>query len=153
MTTKQVIDLADKTSDAQSYSTYGQTEWRRAIRLLDARGFDARSIEAILRSKWTRWAADATMPRRVLAGNLIAWMDTPRNHSRNAELLKEVAKLVKETFGTTETGADLAGQASGEDIADLIDFARRVAKLKTMPFTKLSSDASAILARIDGRTK
>jgi len=51
------VALAAKTSDAYSADSY--TNWTACARLLARLGYDEREAEAILRSKWTRWARDA----------------------------------------------------------------------------------------------
>lgn len=50
--------LAIKTCDAYSYDAYGADEWRKAIGHLIGLDYDNEQIEAIMRSKWTRWARD-----------------------------------------------------------------------------------------------
>jgi hypothetical protein len=51
--------LVEATADAYSFEAYGQHEWLKAIGYLMGMGYDDRQIEAVLRSKWTRWASDA----------------------------------------------------------------------------------------------
>lgn len=59
-TAQRVRDLTAATWEtAYSFSRYGAAGWRSAIRELIRRGFDNREIEAVLRSKFMRWAADA----------------------------------------------------------------------------------------------
>lgn len=52
--------LVNETSDAYSYDRYGEQGWRACVKLLIRRGYTAREIEAILRSKWMRWAGDSS---------------------------------------------------------------------------------------------
>ena len=52
-------DLAERTQDAHSYDRYGQTRWTRLIARFLTAQYSARQTEAIMRSKWTRWAMDA----------------------------------------------------------------------------------------------
>lgn len=56
LTETQIKDLAHSTSDAYSFDRYAN--WEEVVRKLARRGLDARQIEAVVRSKWTRWAAD-----------------------------------------------------------------------------------------------
>lgn len=58
--TDQQADYIANTSmnDAYSGARYGSAQWRKAARMLAVKGFTAEEIEAILRSKLTRWAAD-----------------------------------------------------------------------------------------------
>ena len=55
LTTKE---LAEKTSDAYSYDRYNS--WEACVKKLRKAGYDDMQIEAILRSKITRWAADSS---------------------------------------------------------------------------------------------
>lgn len=158
--TKRVIDLADRTEDAYSFPTYGQREWRRAIRLLLDRGYNDRGIEAILRSKMTRWAADARPANAKPRGDdVILYIDNPRNKVTAAT----ITRLAQETFNDDGTdigtptfpkakrteGADLAGDCEGEDVADLIDLALMAAG--GAHSIDLAARAKAILARIEAR--
>jgi len=155
MTTKDVIALADKTADAYSHDRYGRTEWRKAIRLLGVRGHGAREIEAILRSKWTRWAADGSdRPEKPRAQDLIRFMDEPRNRCSATS----IAELVATTFPEAPTtGDELAGACEGEDIAVLIDLALttiRAAEMdhgRSVPLKDLSLLARSIVGRIKAR--
>lgn len=53
------ILIADRTKDAYSYSAFGREEWLATAQALLNRGYTAEQVEAILRSKITRWARDA----------------------------------------------------------------------------------------------
>jgi hypothetical protein len=89
-----VEQLADKTSDAYSYDRYGAKGWRSCIKMLLRRGFDERAIEAIMRSKWTRWAGDQSNKPygRVTSADLARFINSDQNLERS------VAQLVTETF-------------------------------------------------------
>lgn len=141
----RIAALEAKTVDAYSHYAYGKGEWRRAIRLLIDKGHDDRTIEAILRSKWMRWAADARPANEKIRGEgIIAWMNDPRNRIDRSQ----IEGLVMETFGDDH---GLAGKCWTEDIADLITLARDVA---TNADTRLApARAQAILARIALRNK
>lgn len=96
MKTKQepIKSLADRLSDAYSTGRYGT--WDGCIRMLRKRGYDDHQIEAIIRSKWTRWAADVSGKSygRVTAADLARYMDDPRNKVTAAA----VEELVKGCF-------------------------------------------------------
>ncbi len=81
------------TDGAYSQARYGVTAWRMTIQALMDRGFTDREINAIMRSKWTRWALDALPESRSVA--LAAFMDDPRN----GVTPDEVRKLTEETDG------------------------------------------------------
>lgn len=51
--------ICTQTFDAYSYSRYGKAAWLKAIELLFVVGYTEEQVEAILRSKYMRWAADA----------------------------------------------------------------------------------------------
>lgn len=55
---KEIEALADRTADAYSYEDYGRDAWVRCITFLAEKGFGAREIEDVLRSKVMRRAAD-----------------------------------------------------------------------------------------------
>lgn len=86
--------MAKDTSDA--YSADGYTSWNSVCLLLAQRGFNSYEAEAILRSKWTRWARDAwnkkTKPTATALANFLDNGNiTPR--------CSQVNELVMETFG------------------------------------------------------
>lgn len=94
--------LAEKTADAYSFDRFAN--WRSCARLLLARGYSEREAEAILRSKWMRWAGD--MAEKTQYGNhtsidLAHFLDKRGARSMfktDADLGKEVAELVAGTF-------------------------------------------------------
>ena len=74
--------LADRTADAYSYDNYGEVAWRASAALLLRRGYTEADAETILRSKWTRWAADMASDRkgwrygRTTSTDLARFLDT-----------------------------------------------------------------------------
>lgn len=58
-TTARIARLYEATCDAYSFDAYSERGWRSAIRMLVKHGLTDRQIEAVLRSKWTRWAGDS----------------------------------------------------------------------------------------------
>ncbi len=96
MSTKtQATEIATKCADAYSSGTY--QNWTTVAQKLLGRGLDARQVEAIMRSKWTRWAADASNARHghVPAKAILDFIDNPRNKIDHAEIVA----LTQETFG------------------------------------------------------
>jgi hypothetical protein len=93
----QIAAIDERTEIGYSYDRYSRGGWRQAIRELLKRGYDEREIEAIMRSKWTRWAADSDdAPYGKTPGvALIRFIDDPRNKCTQAA----VAELVGQTFG------------------------------------------------------
>ena len=92
--------LAERTADAFSFDRY--RSWRGVCAMLLRRGFSEREAEAILRSKWTRWAADRSNAKsygNASAADLASFIDFSYSL---AQLKKEVAALVLETFGETD---------------------------------------------------
>ncbi len=53
-----VKEMAQKTSDAYSSTRYNS--WESCVRQLQKLGLNDQEVEAVLRSKWTRWAADSS---------------------------------------------------------------------------------------------
>lgn len=53
-----VQSVFQKTKDAYSFNRYAKSAWRGAIQYLRSIGLSDRQIEAVLRSKHMRWAAD-----------------------------------------------------------------------------------------------
>jgi len=91
------LDVAERTQDAYMCDDYGR-HWQTCAMMLATRGYDARQIEAIMRSKWMRWAADSASTERPTHKDLAAFLDDARNVCTPAE----VDRLVRETFPTTE---------------------------------------------------
>lgn len=89
----EIKDLAEKTSDSYSFDRY--RSWVGVIKLLDKRGLTPREIEAVVRSKWMRWAADAKgRYADIPASAIIDFMDQPQSRASADDL----AVLVAETF-------------------------------------------------------
>jgi hypothetical protein len=88
--------VADRTKDAWSVERYGALRWRACAKMLLARGFTEREAEAILRSKWTRWAADNSKHPYgyTTSADLSRYIDTMTVAVRKREL----ARIVEETF-------------------------------------------------------
>jgi len=94
---KTIAQLATDLSDAYSTDRY-HNGWSGCVRALRTRGYDDRVIEAIIRSKWTRWAGDASSKPygRLTSTDLLKFLDkygyTPDS--------KAVRELVAETFSS-----------------------------------------------------
>lgn len=86
------IVIARRTQDAYSSDRY--RSWRAVAAALLKRGYDERQVEAIMRSKWTRWAAADQVMGKASAKDLLAFIDNPRNECS----LTAVRELVQQTF-------------------------------------------------------
>lgn len=86
------LALAARTGDAYSFGRYAS--WPAVCAALLRRGYDDKQVEAIVRSKWTRWAADASnKPHgKATSNDLLRWMDKLR------DLQHQVEELTRETF-------------------------------------------------------
>lgn len=86
--------LAGRCADAYSADRYGS--WAAVAKALLLRGYTEREAEAIMRSKWTRWAGDASPARygKVPAAALLRLIDSIPADRRKTE----VAQLVAGTF-------------------------------------------------------
>lgn len=95
LTAYEAQQIAERTEDAYSFDRYAPQEWSRTAQLLAKRGHDARVIEAILRSKWMRWAADAGGRDygKAKASDLIKWLEKSNINQTDLD------PLVAETFG------------------------------------------------------
>ena len=80
---------------ADAYSTFRYRSWPTVAKMLINRGLSDREAEAVMRSKWMRWAADSSRVRygSVPAKAIIEFLDTLTNERA------EIEELTKETFG------------------------------------------------------
>lgn len=86
-----IQELSEKTSDAYSYDRYNS--WEACIKKLRSLGCNDYEVEAILRSKWTRWAADASnKPYGKASSNDLV------NYINKHETKESITKLTQETF-------------------------------------------------------
>jgi hypothetical protein len=87
--------LAERTADAYSYDRYGAQNWERVARLLLKRGYTSRQAEAIMRSKWMRWAGDSAAGRyrygAVRAKAVAEWLDKYNPNHLSGDLNELVA--------------------------------------------------------------
>lgn len=67
------VEMATRTSDAYNAPFYAS--WTACARLLASRGYDAKQAEAILRSKWMRFARDDCRHHLPTSGSLARWLD------------------------------------------------------------------------------
>lgn len=88
----KAADLARRTSDAYAFGLYNS--WEACVRALRREGLGDGEIEAVLRSKWARWAADRKAPGRKKASS----MDLVRYLRENGSE-SSIRALVDETFG------------------------------------------------------
>jgi hypothetical protein len=86
VTPTQANAIAAATSDAYSHSRYGGAAWTACARMLARREFDADQIEAIMRSKWMRWAADSSKNVQPTSKDLERFLDDPRNQASTANV-------------------------------------------------------------------
>lgn len=89
--TARTVALA--TSDAYSYDRYGVNAWLATAKYLEKQGLTDRQIEAILRSKHTRWAMDAAGDK----GKQTAFKRYVEN-SKWFNLKTEAAEMERQTF-------------------------------------------------------
>jgi len=105
---ENVNDMAERLSDAYSTDAY-RGGWRPTIKALRRRGYDDWEVEAIVRSKWTRWAGDASRKNRYgsyTSADLLRWMDEYENtfidkyglKAGKERFAKEVRDMVLGTF-------------------------------------------------------
>lgn len=85
MITLDVRALALRLENAYSTDRY-RNGWSGCVRMLLKRGYNEAQIEAIIRSKWTRWAADGSAKRygQVTSADLARFLDTDRGATLEA---------------------------------------------------------------------
>lgn len=76
------------TEQAYMRGCYGETRWRREIRFLYALGYDEVEIQAVMRSKWPRWADHGGDGHHRISSLMTRW---PHEYNRQA-----VINLVQE---------------------------------------------------------
>lgn len=83
LTRADVDRLAQSTEDAYSFDRYAN--WHACAAMLARRGYTYAEAECILRSKWTRWAGDAsTAPYgRVTSADLARFIDGMKNSAQH----------------------------------------------------------------------
>lgn len=98
-TTDVARRVAERSADSYSFDRY--MSWVGVARAVLMLGFTERETEAILRSKWTRWAADASEKSYGFATgpDLVRWMN--KQYPKPERLQAEVRTLTLETFGPT----------------------------------------------------
>lgn len=84
--------VARETANAYSHDAYGEKEWQKLCRMLVRAGWTIEETEAIVRSKWTRWARDAKSREQGKATDVIEFMSKLKN------VKAQVAELVEGTF-------------------------------------------------------
>lgn len=94
-----VEQMAERLSDAFSSDRY-RNGWSATIRMLRGRGYSDQQVEAIIRSKWTRWAGDHSGKRygQVTASDLATLIDSTINRKGRRWWDREVRDLVAGTF-------------------------------------------------------
>jgi len=93
-----IQEFAERISDAYSSDRYNGG-FAPCIRALRIRKYDDRQIEAMLRSKWTRWAADASSRTygHANSADFLRFLDNYNGKGKPIEI-EEVKKLTEEHF-------------------------------------------------------
>jgi len=101
MTTMTISELAEKCSDAYSVDNY-KGGFGSCVAMMRRRGYNDDEIEAVLRSKWTRWAADSSDKNYGYnnSADLGRFLDTMKAEPGSAN----VTELVEGTFGIMVSG-------------------------------------------------
>lgn len=89
---KTVSDAARAVAACGGYSEDRYQSWPAVAEMLLRRGYTPLEAEAIMRSKWTRWAADQSMGIATVK-HLEEWLDDPRNDAS----MNDVHELVRGT--------------------------------------------------------
>lgn len=139
--------IAENTADSYSRSRFTDAGWRRIAQVLLDAGATAAEAEWVLNSKHTRWAADVTGKNHGVTA--VDFLDYVNRAYGNVGKLVLAAREETTPKYITRTGDDLAGDATGEDIADLINLASEIARGNS----PLASRAREIVVRIQERAK
>lgn len=99
--------IAEQCADAYSADRY--RSWTNVALVLVNRGYSDRQVEAIMRSKWTRWAGDAIEDhsKGIRYGNLPAraiteFIDDMKTRRGVEAVVREIVEITTETFGVAE---------------------------------------------------
>jgi hypothetical protein len=90
--TDKAKELAEKTSGAYSYDRF--KNWDAVIQMLLNKGYSDREVEAIVRSKWTRWACDGDTSKNRYGYHTSKCLESFMKGTTQ----KEVDDLVNDTF-------------------------------------------------------
>lgn len=95
--------VAARTQDAFSWDRYAPKEWAKICGHLAAMGWNELQIEAVLRSKWTRWAADQSERPygKITARDFVNWLASGAWTPDDLE--ERVEELVVGTFPAIDT--------------------------------------------------
>lgn len=90
---KTVQQIAESTSEAYSWGRYNS--WEACIKALKKMGLTDNEVEAILLSKWTRWAADSSSAPygKATSKDLMRYIE-------KSESPESIKRLTQETFGS-----------------------------------------------------
>jgi hypothetical protein len=91
--TESVAAFAERLSNAYSTERY-VGGWSGCIAMMRERGYTDLQVEAVIRSKWTRWAADAAGTDAATPADLAKFLDV--------QPLAEVEALTQEAFGSEQ---------------------------------------------------
>lgn len=71
----------EHTEQAYMRGSYGEVRWRREIRWLIAQGYNEIEIQAVMRSKWPRWADHGGEGHHRISSLVSGW---PHEYDRRA---------------------------------------------------------------------
>src|SRR5262245_50068851 len=99
---QSAVAVAERCNDAFAFDRY--RSWTSLAKMLAGRGYNAREIEAILRSKWTRWAADSSdRPYgKATAIDLASMLDVYEHFEAMQPGGRELTEPVRGTLGSNE---------------------------------------------------
>jgi len=91
------VAVAEKCVDAYSADRFAS--WPQVALALLRSGFTEIETEAIMRSKWTRWAADArNMSTNCPANAIVTFIDREIAQRGRARFDRDLAQIIRETF-------------------------------------------------------
>lgn len=94
-----VAGLMARTEAAYMRPLWGDAQWEKTIEMLLRMEFNPREVEAIMASKWARWASDAYSTSRGTPKMMREYL---KSVEATGALRREVAELVAEHFGPAD---------------------------------------------------
>jgi hypothetical protein len=145
--------LANKCANAYSTDNYGGS-WLATVRALLERGYSEAEVEALLRSKHTRWAADSCERHAYGRHNstcVLHYIDALPDLNPGSQ---EMSELVRETFTDEETRAFPAPVDARKQLEQLLDAAHDVLNEDRAVFHEEKlSELAAIVAEIEATNR
>lgn len=94
--------IAEETADAYMADAYGESAWAACADFLLRKGYTSLQVQAVLRSKWMRWADDSEGAGNGNYTNSAAFKRYYNALVRRVgvdAVIKDIQELTRESFG------------------------------------------------------